>query len=238
MKLIKNPLGKNHYEYVNELLEISDNKHRAESLKENQKRTQLIQELNIKLKELEAELLKAGNTEEQNRLIEANLLKLKRVQEMLHDDSKKIQYDAAIATPALTKLQVAGKEMNQTAILPLVAIEDIIQEFEEFSNRKDADGKLLIPQGCKYEKQEGPPVTHVFTFPDEKSKNDFLQILFSKNMAMLPNGSQSLEDLTNSQKSMKDQLDLMRKPKQPDAGEQKEPPKPDPTSTPTPFKSG
>jgi hypothetical protein len=207
--MIKNPLGKNHYEYLNELFQTKD-KHTADSLKDIQDRNNLIKELEEKQKEFEARL-NIANTEDKRRQIQANIEKIKRIVDMLKDETKKLKYDTALAVSPSVKLEVGGKEHKYTSIVPLVDIENIINEFNEFSNKKDEQGNLLFPEGnFKYERQEGPPVVHVFTFPDEKSMNDFLQVLFNKNMAMLPNGSQSLDNKPNPQNAIKEELGRLK----------------------------
>lgn len=187
--MVKKPLTLDHYIFVNLLLDLKDN-NRVDPNKEILDKNNLMDQLIEQQKALDA--MKTAEAQE-------NALKLQRVIETLNDEKKKKAYDDALKNAPNMELKLAGKEKGRLFV-PLVPIEDIISEFNAFEqemlNLKDKDGKPLFEKGnFKYEKQDGPPEMHVFTFPDQASANAFLERLFQKNMAMFPNGSQSTESI-------------------------------------------
>ena len=209
--MVKKPLSLDHYAYLNQSLNL-----KGDSLlkpkHEIPDKSEIIKNLIEKQKELEAIQESANQYAE----AQANLTKLQRSLEILQNEEKRKRYDEALNCQPNVEFKPQGKE-NGISLVPLVPIEDIIKEFNDFQtemlNLKDDQNNPLYAQGdFKYEKIDGSPVTHVFTFPDEKSRNAFLERLFSKNMAMLPNGSQDIESIKQQsvQKNMKDELTTMK----------------------------
>lgn len=202
--MVKDPHSKDHYAYLNELLALEESKR----LKAGQEISEtLIKQAKTKLEEMNAEKEKASTAE-----LEANISKIQRALETLQNEEKRKLYDTGLKNGPSIKLEIEGKEKG-VSLIPLVPVEDIISEFNDFKKeqleKKDDKNNPLFAEGnFKYEKVEGPPTKHVFTFPDQASANAFIERLFNKNMAMLPNGSQNIEDVKKQQKqqSMKEKI--------------------------------
>lgn len=189
--MINNPHSKDHYKYLNELLNL-ENENRLAAKKAINNQQEVIKQLNTKIQEIQ------NKKENITELEQANLEKMKRALEILEDEEKRKRYDTALTSHPSMDLKTEDKK--GISFVPLVDIKEIINEFVDFKkeqmDKKDEKGHPLFPEGSfKYEKLDGPPTVHVFTFPDEASANEFMQRLFNKNMAMLPNGSQDIEDV-------------------------------------------
>ncbi len=196
--MVKKPLTLDHYTFINQLLDLKDNA-RLEPNKEIINKEKIINQL--------IEQQKISDAIQNDEAAKQNSLKLHRVIETLNDVKKRKHYDEALTNKPKVKLKIDDKEV-EGLIIPLVPIEDILSEYEAFKNEmmqlKDEDGKPLFKEGdFKYEKHDGPPVFHVLHFPDEATANAYLERLFSKNMAMFPDGSQSTEDKKVSQEPKK-----------------------------------
>ncbi|WP_133127076.1 hypothetical protein [Legionella nagasakiensis] len=196
---IKQPLAKNHYEYLNELLgKEGDRALSAKKEMEDAEARALAEKVRVKLIEMEARLV----SESTNQDLKDNITKMKRVLEFLQSEEKRSSYNAAISTSvssATVQTKVEGQAKSM-AIVPLVPIKEIIDEFDDI--KKQMNGQDKPGGGGKYKEtdfsyrtEEGPPKVHVFIFPDEASANAFIERLFNKNMAMLPNGSQDMKDV-------------------------------------------
>lgn len=207
--MVKKPLSLNHYAYLNQLLDLKGIKP-LEPKKEIPDKDEIINKLIEKQKELEAIQQSANQYAE----AQANLIKIQRSLEILKNEEKRKHYDEALTNQP--NVEFKHKEKG-TMLVALVPIEDIIKEFDGFQKEmlglKDAQGNPLHAEGdFKYEKIDGPPEMHVFHFPDEKSAHAFIDRLFNKNMAMLPNGSQDIESIKpqSIQKIFKDKLTTMK----------------------------
>lgn len=213
--MIKNPHRKDHYTYLNELLDLKDKKQLGP-------KTEIEGELITKVK---AELTKL---EDMKRMqvsseIEANIIKIKRALEILESDDKRKLYNAGLESPPTVQVKIEGVSKKCHVIVPLVPVDEIIAEFNAFKAEKTGQDK---PKGGKYkendfrhEKLDGPPVMDILVFPDIESVEAFLGSLFDKNMVMLPNGSQDIEDVKKQfiQQALKGQVsDLRSSPPEPE----------------------
>lgn len=203
-----NPLSQDHYSYLNAVLKLQDAK-KIQAGKEIADKNQIIKEAEDKLRAFEA---MAKDSE-----VLANISKMQRVLEVLQDDEKRKLYDEALKKGPSAKLEIKGKE-QAIGLVPLVKIEDIISEFNAFKNeqleRKNNAGHSLFEESdFSYENIDGPPAGYLFKFADKASADAFIQRLFDKNMAMMSNGSQNINDVQqqSKQQSMKEQLSGLKK---------------------------
>jgi curved DNA-binding protein CbpA len=200
----KSTHSKTHYAYLNELLNLDENQ-QLEAGKDIQDKEAIISRAQQELDGMQ----KKASTE----AIQNEINKLQRALEILRDDEKRKQYDAALK--AFPSVQLSSQEEKGGGIqtVPLVPINKILSEFEDFKKewlaKKDEKGNPLFSEGdFKYRKIDGPPTIHILTFPDEASANAFLARLFNKNMAMLPNGSQNIKEVESlrRQHNLKEKL--------------------------------
>src|SRR3990167_3161276 len=204
---MKNPFSKNNYDYLNELLDLKPYNEKDPNSKNtnylSKESTTISPEIfeSIKAKITEEEAKLKASSAENKASIEANLLKMKRAYETLQDNDKRKLYDEALKKAPKMELKLAKGVSLPLALL--VPISNIMNEFEAFKKEKCKNNPSFGEGGnFTYKKIEGPPVIHCFTFPDQKSMDDFIEKLFSKNMAMLPNGSQSIDDLKKEQQKV------------------------------------
>lgn len=196
MPKLDNPFSKNHYDFLNECLSLQN----AEKLQQHKQLLDLEKgKLLNKIAEFKDDLTHQKDMaikEEDKKNIDENLKKLARAQEdLLTTLENQKAYDAKLSIKPSAKLQGGGKSIG---LIPLVDIGEITKEFDAFVKEqigKPKPGGDGVYAAGDFKHIEDPPGTHVYTFPDEQSLKDFVQRLFNKNMAMLPSGSQNINDV-------------------------------------------
>lgn len=185
------PFREDHYTYVKNVL---NEELKAGQAIESTRKAAII----ARLRE-EQEKLAAIEASGELELAKANIEKMRRILEILEDEKKRNDYDAALlGTKAKDKIQLTSdEEVEDSVLLPLAPIEDICAEFETMKAQLLADNPAYKEGDFSYESIPQPDgsTLYKFSFPDEESRNKFMQQLCDKNMVMLPGGSQDLQDM-------------------------------------------
>ena len=200
--IVKSPLSLNHYDFMKKFLEDAMKPHLStlENKKASEKeREQALAALNKTLNNALA-ALRAKKDADEN--LQANIQKLTNILDTFSTIEKKKHYDEALTNPAVTqegeqlRIKYGKKTITLISLVPLDTIQSEFSTFiEEQRKAWDASKGPFPEKSFKSERLPGPPPVLVLTFPDEASAKAFIERLFSKNMAMFPDGSQDINDL-------------------------------------------
>lgn len=189
MPVPQRPFSLNHYDFLNQLLDIEDD----ELLKRNSDRQRIQNILNMardKIEEIERN--RRNTTPEQRTAITK---KFERIRADFENAEKKTRYDNALSgNPALTEAITVRDGKTEVKAAALAPISEITTAFNDFKARYPG-------QAAGFTYEAGPPA--VYNFPDDAKRDEFLQILFERNLVMMPNGSQDIQDVKNAHANLR-----------------------------------
>jgi len=188
------PLDRDHYTYVNQLLDLTADKQLA-AKKIIANKEAVVTALQAEQKRLEESL----NDQLEKQTAQDNLLKISRVLEILANDEKRKNYDDALTLKPTISVQ-SKDEKQVTTCVALVSVKEIENEFNDFAKellaKKNEQGQALYAEGdFKCEHLPGPPQSMILTFPTAEAAREFIGKMYNKNMMMQPNGSQNAESI-------------------------------------------
>ena len=226
--LVKESLSMSHYDFMKAFLNdsaMAEQVDRIRSYPEHGKLykdslTALNHQFNAALKVLQ------GRLNEQNEaflkdarlkaLLNSNLLKIQRVLEILEEPRKKTLYDKALAfdpasSSAGIKIKLSTFPIKSSSdagdylvsLVPLAQIKALFLTFvEDLRKRWPKNSATPFPEAL-FSAQiiSGPPKQLDLTFPDVDALMQFNQLLFGRNMAILPGGSQNMKNISSSRPS-------------------------------------
>lgn len=187
--MIKDPSKLNHYDYLNQLL----NRDKKNLISANTKITSALLE----------EIANMKNTfPSEDPLTEENLEKLNQILHDLATAETQKAYNKSLQTIQLKINNDAG-----VSLVPTVPPSQILEEFNAFVAEEVKQKKHSL-EDFRSDLQPGPPQILVLYFPDSESAQRFIDQLFKKNLATLPDGSQDMQQVKDlfSQRAMKRQL--------------------------------
>ena len=197
------PSSLNHYDFLNTFLQLVAPPASLESYKTYPNNPALIARITQERSLLEKKIAENQFIAETERgIIMANLQKLTRAQEaLLTTPENKKAYDDALSLKTTPIELIADQKKYHLVLVPPTDIKTITAEFHQFAKeqitKNNANGTPYKESDFRYE--EKPPGCHTYYFPDQASAEAFMERLFGKNMAMLPGGSQNINDLKSPQ---------------------------------------
>jgi len=223
--LVKESLSMNHYDFMKAFLNDSTMAEKVDQIRSCPEHSELYKDsltalnhqFNAALKMLQ------GRLSEQNEaflkdarlkaLLNSNLLKIQRVLEILDEPRKKTLYDKALALEPvsssagirikLSTFLVKGHLDAGDYLVSLVPLAQIKAQFlafvDDLRKRWPKNSTSPFPEAL-FSAQiiSGPPKQLDLTFPDVDTLMQFNQLLFGRNMAILPGGSQNIKDVSAS----------------------------------------